>query len=157
MPGIRDSGWGKELTWLQRSTSGRSYGDRMILHIDWSGGYTHLPTCGKMTQNYAVYLCHQFSSFQSLSCVQIFMTPWNAACQASLSITNSWSLLKLMSTELLMPSSHLILLSLLLLPSVFPSIRVFSNESVLRIKVAKVLEFQLQHQSFQWIFRTGFL
>ena len=62
-----------------------------------------------MTQNYAVYLCHQFSSFQSLSCVQIFMTPWNAACQASLSITNCWSLLKLMSIELVMPSSHLIL------------------------------------------------
>ena len=63
------------------------------------------------------------------------MTPWTAACQASLSITNSWSLLKLMSIELIMPSNHLILCHPLLLPpSVFPSIRVFSNESVLHIR-----------------------
>ena len=73
---------------------------------------------------------------QSLSHVQLFVTPWTAACQASLSITNTWSLLKLMSTELVMPSNHLILCCplLLLLPSIFPSIRVFSNESVLCIK-----------------------
>ena len=90
------------------------------------------------------------SSVQSLSRVQLFSTPWTAACQASLSITNSWSLLKLMSIKLVMPSNHFILCRpLLLLPSIFPSIRVFSNELVLHIKVAKVLEFQLQHQSFQ--------
>ena len=53
----------------------------MILHIDWSGGYTHLPTCGKTTQNYSVYLCHQFSSFQPISCVRLLVTPWNAARQ----------------------------------------------------------------------------
>ena len=71
---------------------------------------------------------------QSLSCVQFFVTPWTAAHQAPLSITNSQSLLKLMSIELVMLSNHLILGHLLLiLPSVFPSIRVFSNESVLRI------------------------
>ena len=71
-------------------------------------------------------------SVQSLSCVQLFVTPWTAACQASLSITNSWSLLKLMSIELVMPSNYLILCHpLLLLPSIFPSIGVFSNESVL--------------------------
>ena len=71
---------------------------------------------------------------------------------------NSWSLLKLMSIESLMPSNHLILCCpFLLLPSVFPGIRVFSNESVLHIKLAKVLELQLQHQSFQWIFRTDLL
>ena len=71
-----------------------------------------------------------FHSFQSLSCVQLFVTPWTAACQASLSITNSRSLLKLMSIESVMPSNHLILCHpLLLLPSIFPSIRVFSNES----------------------------
>ena len=71
---------------------------------------------------------------KSLSCVRLFVTPWTAASQASLSITNSRSLLKLMSMESVMPSSHLILCCpLLLLPSVFPSIRVFSNESVLRI------------------------
>ena len=61
------------------------------------------------------------------------MTPWTAACQASLTITNSWSLLKLMSIKSMMPSNHLILCHPLLLPSIFPSIRVFSNESVLRI------------------------
>jgi len=77
----------------------------------------------------------QFSSFQSLSCVLLFVTPWSAACQASLSITNSQSLPKLMSIESVMPSNHLILCRpLLLLPSIFPSIRVFSNESALRIR-----------------------
>ena len=72
------------------------------------------------------------SSVQSLSCVQLFVTPWTAACPASLSITKSQSLLKLMSIESVMPSNHLILCGpLLLLPSIFPSIRVFSSESVL--------------------------
>ena len=84
----------------------------------------------------------QFSSLQSLSHVRLFVTPWTAACQASLSITNSWSLLKFMSIELVMPSSHLILYRpLLLLPSVFPSIRVFSNESVLCIRWPKYWSF----------------
>ena len=77
------------------------------------------------------------------------MTPRTTACQASLSITSSQSLLKLKSIESVMPSSHLILCCpFLLLPSIFPSIRVFSSEKI------KVLEFQLQHQSFQRIFRT---
>ena len=68
----------------------------------------------------------QFSSVQSLSCVQLFVTPWTTTCQASLSVTNSWSLLKLMSIELVMPSNHLILcLPLLLSPSIFPSISLF--------------------------------
>ena len=76
-----------------------------------------------------------FSSVQSLSHVWLFATPWTAAHQASLSITNSQSLPKLMSVELVMPSNHLILCRpLLLLPSIFPSIRVFSNESVLHIR-----------------------
>ena len=84
----------------------------------------------------------QFSSVQLLSHVWLFATPWTAACQASLSITNSWSLLNLMFIELVMPSNHLILCcSLLLLPSVFPSIRVFSNESVLRIRWPKYWSF----------------
>ena len=74
----------------------------------------------------------QFSSFQSLSCAQLFVTPWTAARQASLSITNPRSLLKLMSIKSVMPSNYLILCCpLLLWPSIFPSIRVFSNESVL--------------------------
>ena len=74
-------------------------------------------------------------SVQSLSHVWLFVTPWTAACQASLSITSSQSLLKLMSIESVMPSNHLILCHpLLLLPSIFPSIRVFSNESVFPIR-----------------------
>ena len=77
----------------------------------------------------------QFSSVQLLSRVRLFATPWTTAHEASLSITNSWSLLTIMSIELAMPSNHLILCRpLLLLPSIFPSIRVFSNESVLRIR-----------------------
>ena len=84
----------------------------------------------------------QFSSVQLLSCVQLFETPWTTAHQASLSITNSQSLLKLMSIELVMPSNHLILCHpLLLLPSIFPSIRVFSNESVLCIMWPKYWSF----------------
>ena len=76
----------------------------------------------------------QFSLIQLLNHVRLFVTPWTAAHQASLSITNSWSLLKLMSTKSVMPSNHLILCRPLLLPSIFPSIRVFSKESVLRIR-----------------------
>ena len=86
------------------------------------------------------------NSVQSLSRVQLSVTPWTAARQASLSITNSWGLLKLTSIESVMPSNHLILCRpLLLLPSVFPSIRISSNESALCIRWS-VLDFQLQHQ-----------
>ena len=82
------------------------------------------------------------SSVQLLSHVLLFVTPWTAACQASLSITNSRSLLKLISIELVMPSNHLILCHPLLLPpSIFPSIRVFSNESVLCIRQPKYWNF----------------
>ena len=83
-----------------------------------------------------------FSSVQLLSHVGLFVTPWTAACQASLSITNSWSLLKLMYIELVMPFNHLILCHpLLLQPSVFSSIRVFSNKSVLQIRWPKYWSF----------------
>ena len=86
--------------------------------------------------DYSAFLC--ISSVQSFSCVRLFVTQWIAAYQASLSITNSQSLLKLMSIELVMPSNHLILCcSLLFLPSISPSIRVFSNESVLCIRWPK--------------------
>ena len=79
-----------------------------------------------------------FSSVQSLSCIQLFATLWTAAHQASLSITNSQSLRKLMSIESVMPSNHLILrCPLLLPPSIFPSIRVFSNESALHMRWPK--------------------
>ena len=98
-----------------------------------------------------------FSSVQSRSHVRLFATSWTAAWQASLSVTNSRSLLKLMSIELLMPSNNLILCCpLLLLPPIPPSIRVFSSESVLHIKWPKDWSlFQLQ--SFQWIFRADLL
>ena len=82
------------------------------------------------------------SSVQSLSHVQLFVTPWTAKCQASLSIAKSLSLLKLMSIESIMPSNHLVLCRPLLLPpSIFPSIRVFSNESVLHIRWPKYWSF----------------
>ena len=83
-----------------------------------------------------------FSSVQLLSRVRFFATPWTAACQASLSITNSWTLLKLMSITSVMQSNHLILCCpLLLTPSIFPSIRVFSSELVLRIRQPKYWSF----------------
>ena len=86
----------------------------------------------------------QFSLVPSLSCVWLFVTPWTAACQSSLSITNSWSMLKLISIESVMPSNHLILCrSLILLPSVFPNMRIFSNESVLCIRWPKYCSFNL--------------
>ena len=81
-------------------------------------------------------------SVQSLSHVQLFVTPWTTACQASLSITNSRSLLKLTSIESVMPSNHLILSHPLLLPSIFPSIRVFSKELVLCIRWPKYWSFR---------------
>ena len=81
-------------------------------------------------------------SVQLLSCVRLFVTPWTAVCQTSLSITNSWRLLKLMSINSVMTSNHLILCHpLLLLPSIIPSIRVFSSESVLHIRWPKYWSF----------------
>ena len=128
-------------TWIQVIYKGNFQNHNLLYGIEWILNHK--------------YLC--FSSVQSLSHVRLFATPWTAAHQASLSVTNSQSLLKLMSIELVMPSNHLtICCPLLLLPSIFPSIRVSSKESVLPIR-GKVLEFQLQHQSFQWIFRTDFL
>ena len=93
-------------------------------------------------------LLYDFSSVQSLSCVQCFAVPWTAACQASLSITSSQSDLKLMSIESVMPSNRLILCRpLLFLPSIFPSIRVFSNESVLCIRWSKYWSFSFSTSS----------
>ena len=90
----------------------------------------------------AWYAAVQFSSVQSLSHVRLFATPWIAACQASLSITNSWSSPRLTSIESVMPSSHLILCRpLLLLPPIPPSIRVFSNESTLLMTWPKYWSF----------------
>ena len=111
----------------------------------------------KVSANTELANTEPLNSVQLLSCVWLFVTPWIVACQASLSNTNSQSLLKLMSFESVMPSNHLILCHPLLLPSIFSSIRVFSNESVLHIRWPKYWEFQLHHQSFQWIFRNDFL
>ena len=100
---------------------------------------------------------------QLLSRVQLFATPWIATHQTSLSITNSWSLLKLMFTELVMPSNHLILYCpLLLLPLIFPRIRVFSNESALRIRWPKYWSFSFSispSNEYTWLisFRIDWL
>ena len=104
----------------------------------------------------------QFSSVQPLSCVRLFATPWTAKRQPSLSITNSQSLLKLMSIESVMPSNHLILCWPLLLPSVFPRIGVFSYESVLHVRWPKIWSFSFGisacNEYTRWIsFRMGLL
>ena len=101
---------------------------------DWTKTFIEHSLCAyHYAKSFTAFLF--LSSVQSLSHVRLFATPWTAACQASLSIINSWSLLKLMSVESVMPSNHLILCHpLLLLPSIFPSIRVFSNESALHIR-----------------------
>ena len=107
-----------------------------------------------LAQTLAFYLCGKFYFFLSLlfSHIWLFVIPWTAGWQTSLSFTISQSLHKLMSIELMMPYNHLILCwPLLLLPSVFPSIRVFSKEWALDIRWPNYWEFQLQHQSFQYI------
>ena len=99
-------------------------------------GVSHVAIPGRSFQTEGI------NSVQSLICVQLFVTPWTAAHQASLSITKSRSLLKLTSIESVMPSNHLILCCpLLLLPSIFPTIRIFSNESVLHIRWPKYWSF----------------
>ena len=106
-------------------------GIRKVQCCHWSGG-PHIYR----------FLSVQFSLVQSLSHVRLFATPWTAACQASLSITKSQSLLKLTSIESVMPSNHLILCHPLLLPpSIFPNIQVFSNESALCIRWPKYWSF----------------
>ena len=114
---------------------GESFQPRYWIHVNCiaDGFFTHWATWETQVR---------FSSVQSLSCVQLFGTLWTAACQASLYITNSRSLPKLMSIESVMPSNHLILCHpLLLLPSIFPNIRVFSNESALRMRWPKYWSF----------------
>ena len=108
-------------------------------------GYFSLnSTINHIVKAFCVLIKHMFSSVQSLSCVRLFATPWIAARQASLSITNSSSSLRLTSIKSVMPSSHLILCHpLLLLSSIFPSITVFSNESVLHIRWSKYWSFSI--------------
>ena len=127
------------------------------------GSHTELLHCRWFLYHWATrealrFYSVQFSSVLSLSHVQLFVTPWTKALQASLSITNSRSLLKLMSIELVMPSNHLILCS-------SPSPLAFNFSQCQRVfkwvislhQVAKLLEFQLQHQSFQWTPGTDLL
>ena len=119
--------------------------------LSWDQGLTHWPwTKSKMNQALEVgSVTQDFSSVQSLSRVRLFATPGIAARQATLSITNSQSLLKFMSIELVMPSSHLILCHpLLLLPPVPPSIRVFSCESALHIRLPKYWSFSFSTSPF---------
>ena len=100
--------------------------------------------CAVLKIRHQAHLESMFSSVQSLSRVWFFAIPWIAAHQASLSITNSWSLPKLMSIDSVMPSNHLILCHpLLLLPAIFPSIRVFSSESALRVRWPKYWRFSI--------------
>ena len=117
----------------------------------------HLPTPGIKPKSPVAPVLHaeppaklqrQFQSVQLLSRVQLFVTPWTEACQASLPITNSWSLLKLMSIELVLSSKHLILCrTLLFLSSIFPRIRVISSESVLCIRCPKYWSFRFSISS----------
>ena len=116
---------------------GESHGQRSLAGYS-PGGHKESDMTEQLNNN-SKHWCLQFNSVQSLSRVRLFATPWIAARQASLSITNSWSLLKLM---LVMPPNHLTLCHPLLLPpSIFPSIRVFSNESVLHVKWPKYWSF----------------
>ena len=127
---------------------------KLLLHSDlylWPIGFSYLFQRGfpgdlSHVQLFAIQStvarqAPQFSSVHSLSCLWLLVTPWTAAHQDSLSITNSWSLLKLMSIESVMPYNHLFLCHPLLLPSIFLSIRVFFNESVLRIRWPKYWSF----------------
>ena len=132
------------------------YQHESVIHYMYAPYIVNLPPTSYPTHSFRCYraldlssLCYtanfhwqsnwtyQFSSVQSLSHVRLFVTPWTAAHQASLSNTNCRSLLKLMSIELVMPSNHLILCYPLLLPSIFPRIRVFSNESALHMRWPK--------------------
>ena len=117
--------------------------------MDMGRGEERVRCMERVTWKLTVPCVKQISSVQSLSCVQLFATPWTAAHQASLSITNSRSLLKLISIKSVMPSNHLILCHPLFLPpSIFPIIRVFSNESALCIGWPKYWSFSFSISPF---------
>ena len=139
---------------LRKSSQPRDRTCVSYVYLYWQAGSLPLAPPGKPLGE-VQFNSVQFSSVAQ-SC-QLLATPWTAARQAPLSITNSRSLLKLVPIKSVMPSNHLILCRpLLLLPPVPPSIKVFSNESTSH-EVAQVLEFQLQHQTFQWTPRTDLL
>ena len=119
-------------------TTSRSYCSYEAL----SDGNKCVSSTWKIDNQVISYLFSGFISVQSVSCVQLFVTPWTAACQTSLSITNSWSLFKLMSIEAVMPSNYLTLCRLLFFPpSIFPSIKVSSYESAIHIRWPKYWSF----------------
>ena len=138
-----------------RSTSGIHFYPPFLQASSHPRWHDMLLGCGRATDliflgffSLTSFSLSQFSSLHSLSHIQLFATPWIEACQASLSITNSWSSLKLMPIESVMASNHLILrCPLLLLPSVFPSIRVFSIESALYIRWPKYWSFSINPSS----------
>ena len=118
------------------------YSSQKFHYSNWNGKeMVHMKHFKGRTYLLGIWFINQFSSDQLLSHVWLLATPWIAACQAFLSITNSQSLLKHMSIESMMPFNHLILCCPLLPPSIFPSIRVFSNESVLCIRWPKYWSF----------------
>ena len=134
---VRKIPWWKERLPTPVFLPGKFHGQRDVFHF-------HAHSLYKPRNANDCQQIPQFSSVQTLSCVRLSATPWTVAWQASLSITNSWHLLKLMSIESVMPSNHLILYRpLLLLPSIFSSIRVFSNESTLHIRWPKYWSFSL--------------
>ena len=126
------------ISWTEKSGWLQAMGSYRVRH-NWKTEHTHITSV--ITKTGITVYVDVFVVAQSLSCVRLFVTPWTAAGQASLSITNSGSLLKLMSIESVMPSNHLILCCLLLPPSIFPDISVFSNESVLHIRWSKYQSF----------------
>ena len=143
---------------LQKYLSKLKVKCKTIMHkrcMDGVKGNKDIKTLVVPASSWAVKMDNKIIVVQTLSCIQLFATPWTAACQASLSLTISWSLLKLTSIESMMPSNHLILCRpLLLLPSIFPSMNLFQWVSSSH-QLAKVLE--LQHQAFWWIFKAEFL
>ena len=131
--------------WSFHNSLPNEYSGLISFRIDW---FDLLAVQGALRILPLHYNSVQFSSVQLLSCVQFFATPWTAACQASLSFTNSWSSPRPMSIESVMPSNNLILCCpLLLLPSIFPSIRVFSKESALHIRWPKYWSFSFNIRS----------
>ena len=134
-----------EIPWTEEPGRLQSIGSHRVIHnwTDLACTHTELLIWARQCSPLFISFNHndKFNSVQLLSRVQHFATPWTAARQASLSITNSRSLLKLMSIELVMPSNHILCRPLLLLPSIFASIRVFSRESVFHIRWPKYWSF----------------
>ena len=147
--------WNSVFKWMYLSFSPLPFASLLFTAICKASSDKRVYITTTQHRSLLILTTHNIVVVQSLNPVQLFEIPWIAACQASLSITISLSLLKLVSIETVMPSNHLILCHpLLLLPSIFPSIRVFFSVSFSH-QVAKVLE--LQHQSFRWKFRVDFL